>query len=146
MFRRIIILSLCLSLVLSGSIIIFASDTKSENSSEQFELITPYMSYISGTNVTISKNQSGKATIYCYVSGYPGITTKIEITAYLQEYRNGAWQTINTYIQTTNSHIATLSRESTVSSGRSYRVTAMVRAFSGTRSEIQIIRSNELRF
>lgn len=145
MFKRVLISVLCLFMLIISSTSTFSLSVSNKNIESQ-DLIVPYMNYISGTNLRLSKNQSGRAEIYCRVSGYLGTTTKIEVTAYLQEYKNGTWQTIRTYTQTSNSHIASMTRESAVSSGRSYRVTVLVQAYSGERSEIQIIRSKEVRF
>lgn len=146
MFKRIMILTLCLCMAIGGSASVFAGESSIKEKLDKEEIITPYMNYISRGTVNLTKISSNKAGIDCSIYGYQGITTKIVITAYLQEYRNGAWQTIRTYTQTSNSHIASMTRESAVSSGRSYRVTVLVQAYSGERSEIQIIRSGEVRF
>lgn len=146
MFKRIMILMLCFCMAIGSSTIIFAGEFSIKEKLDREEIITPYMNYISRGTVNLTKIGSSKAKLDCLIYGYQGVTTKIVITAYLEEYQNGIWQTIRTYTQTSNSHMASMTRESAVSSGRSYRVTALVQAYSGTRSEIQIIRSSEVRF
>ena len=144
MLKKVILLVLCICLLGSLNLGTYASTV--DNNIESKDLISPYMNYIAQTNIILSKTQSGKASTYCNVRGYPGITTKIEVTTYLEEYRNGAWHNINTYTRTSNSDTLTFSREVSVASGNTYRVTALIRAFSGERSEIVITRSNEVKF
>ena len=88
-------------------------------------------------------DSSGKATTDCSVYGYQGITTKVSITANLQQYKDGRWATIKTYTESANSHRVSLYETTTVLKGYAYRVTAEVKAYSGSSVETRSLTSSE---
>ena len=145
MFKRVMMLVLCFCMAIGGSISSFAMETNVEINSEEVELITPYMNYIASGYLGLAKAGSNKVEIDCSIIGYQGIATKIKITANLQENRNGVWHTISTYTTTSNSHRGSLVREVVVSTGKTYRVTALIQAYNGSLSEVIIMRSNEVK-
>lgn len=110
MKRRIVsvITVLCL-LVMSFTTSAFAQNVNFEDNNEFMEDEyyvdgTPNLSrwsYTNSTTESLSIN-SGTATMTSSVVGYSGVTTKIEIYFYLQQY-DGSWKNIKTYKDTVNS-------------------------------------------
>lgn len=139
------ILVLCLLMLAGSSTNTFASKIAIENDQFSKSDIIPYMNYISNSFCSLLKKSTGQIELNCWVDGYQGVTTKIHLTLLLEEHVNGTWQTIKRYEQTSNSHKASMVRTTGVTSGKSYRITALIQAYSGTRSEIQIIRSKEIK-
>jgi len=83
------------------------------------------LTYIKSADAGLSKSGT-TAHLSCSVTGYQGLTTSCKITANLQQYKNGAWTTIDTWTQSYNSYRGTLSASRTVAAGFSYRVLASV--------------------
>lgn len=104
------------------------------------------MNYISRTSCFLYINSNGKATTECSVYGYQGSTTRVSITANLQQYKNGRWITIKTFTQNSNSHRGSLSETISISKGYSYRVSAQVKAYSGSSVETRNLTSKQTRF
>lgn len=138
MIRKVILLAICICLLCGGSIKVFAGEETLENNLE----IKPYMDYIARTSCFLYIDSNGKATTDCSVYGYQGITTKVSITANLQQYKNGSWVTFRTFTESANSHRLSLFETTTISKGYTYRVTAQVKAYSGTSFETRNLTSS----
>ncbi len=143
MIRRMILLVLCVCLMSSSSIEVFADQINKEQALEQELIISPYMDYIARASCFLYIDSSGKATTDCSVYGYQGTTTKVSITANLQQYKGGGWVTIKTFTENANSHRASLYETTTISKGYTYRVTAEVKAYSGSSVETRNLISSE---
>ncbi|SCG84351.1 hypothetical protein DW1_2791 [Proteiniborus sp. DW1] len=143
MIKKLILLMLCLCLMSSISMKVFADETNKEQSLEQESIISPYMDYIARASCFLYIDSNGKATTDCSVYGYQGITTKVTITANLQQYKDGRWVTIKTFAESANSHRAFLYETTTISKGYTYRVTAEVKAYSSSNVETRSMTSSE---
>ena len=143
LIKKIILLVICLCLMSSISMEVFADQTNEEQSLEQESIIRPYMDYIARASCFLYIDSNGKATTDCSVYGYQGITTKVTITANLQQYKGGRWVTVKTYTESVNLHRASLYETTTISKGYTYRVTAEVKAYSGSNVETRNLTSSE---
>lgn len=87
-------------------------------------------SYTSSTSEDLYIS-NGTATMTSSVVGYSGITTKIEIYFYLQQY-DGAWKNIKTYKDTVNGSYALKEHSySGLSKGYKYRLRCTYYVYSG---------------
>lgn len=98
--------------------------------------------YTSGTVTSLSINSSGTATALCDIVGIRTVTTKVSIYAYLQQYVNGSWVSINAGYGQYPTYTGTLSFNTSVSKGYQYRVLVNYYAFSGEAYEITTDVSN----
>ncbi|MCK9471751.1 MAG: hypothetical protein M0Q88_08365 [Bacilli bacterium] len=143
MIKRITFVTLCLILMCGGSMKAFGEQVIREERLEEKVVISPYMDYIARASCFLYIDSSGKATTDCSVYGYQGTTTKVSITANLQQYKDGRWATIKTYTESANSHRVSLYETTTVLKGYAYRVTAEVKAYSGSSVETRNLTSSE---
>ncbi|MGL4911252.1 MAG: hypothetical protein ACRC3Y_02345 [Romboutsia sp.] len=104
----------------------------------------PRYKYISSAKSNISINSSGVATISCSAFGVTGVN-KIEITSYLQQYKGGKWVDIQLWSQV-GTNTCLVSKSKSVSKGYSYRVSAKIKAYKGTQSEIITVNSTTARY
>lgn len=105
--------------------------------------LAPRMDYIAYASCNIYINSSGEATVKASINGYQDTTTKVTISAHLQQYKNGNWKTIKTFSSSKDSYRTNLSGTCSVSKGYSYRVQATVKAYSGSKSETKSVTSGE---
>ena len=77
---------------------------------------------------------SGNAMCTASLTGYQGVTTKIEITMYLEKRFLFFWFTDTSWSATFYSNNALMNRQCSISGG-TYRVKAVYVAYSGTASE-----------
>lgn len=96
--------------------------------------IAPYMAYINDADLTFSIS-GGKAYVDGWVRGQSGVATRCKITANLQVKSGLTWSTVKTWSDDQNGRRASISGNYTVTSGKSYRVTATVIAYNGAQSE-----------
>ncbi|MEG0899998.1 MAG: hypothetical protein RSF40_09860 [Oscillospiraceae bacterium] len=143
MRKRIVSLALCCLMLCTGGVQAFAAESTTMPSSAVQYSISPYMDYIAQANGTLYINSNGTATVDCDVYGYQGTTTRVEISANLQQYKNGRWVTIKTFTASSNSHRTSLSETHSVSKGYSYRVQATIKAYSGSSVETRTVTSSE---
>ena len=122
---------------------VFADEVIREEILENKLVIRPYMDYIARASCFLYIDSDGKATTDCSVYGYQGITTKVSITANLQQYKDGRWVTIKTFTESANSHRASLYKTTAISKGYTYRVTAEIKAYSGSSVETRNLTSSE---
>ncbi len=146
MIRKVIVFGLSLFLLCGGSMKVFAEQVIVEEIPEEIFEIRPLMDFISRASCDLYINSTGKATIDCSVYGYQGTTTKVSITANLQQYKGGRWVTIKTYTESANSHRASLYETTIISKGYDYRVTAQVKAYSGSSVETRNLTSNAVSY
>lgn len=83
--------------------------------------ISPYMEYIVQANCNLYIDSNGIATVKSSVYGYQGTTTRVEISAKLQQYKSGSGVTIKTFTADSDSHRTNLSETYNVTKGYSYR-------------------------
>lgn len=62
-------------------------------------------SYTNSTVESLSISSTGTATMTSKVTGYSGVTTKIDIYFYLQKY-DGSWKNVKTYKDTVENYYA----------------------------------------
>lgn len=143
MIKMITLLSLCLCLLSICSGKVFATEIIEEEVQEiNFEIST-YMNYISKASCFLYINSNGQATAKCSIDGYQGITTKVSITANLQQYKGGRWVDIKTSTQSSDSHRRSLSRTVSITKGYTYRVSAQVKACKGSSVETRNLISKQ---
>ena len=106
--------------------------------------VAPCMEYILNVNHQFSITD-GVAQMYATVSGYSGIATKCQVTIELQEKGLIFWNTVNTWSITESDRSASLTKNSPVTSGKSYRMIATVTVWSGSQSESQTLKSNTVK-
>ena len=145
MKKRIKLLFLCLCILSLGSGKVFATSFIEEVPENNLE-VNPYMNYISTSSCDFYKQSNNTAAIDCSIEGYRGITTKVSITANLQQYKGGKWTTIKTFTQSSNSHRASLSETVSIAKGYTYRVSAQVKAYSGSSVETKNLISEQSKY
>ncbi|OLS02457.1 hypothetical protein [Tissierella creatinophila] len=144
MIKKITIFSLCLCLLSLGSGKVFADGFVEEVLENNLE-VNPYMNYISTSSCNLYKQSNDKVTIDCSIEGYKGITTKVSITANLQQYERGKWINIKTFTQSSNSHRTSLSETVSITKGYTYRVSAQVKAYSASDIETRNLISKNIK-
>ncbi|WP_195941013.1 hypothetical protein [Romboutsia sp. 1001713B170131_170501_G6] len=110
----------------------------------RIEDIAPRYQYISSARSNISINSSGVSTISCSALGVSGVT-KIEITAYLQQYKGGRWVKIASW-SGSGTNNCLVSKTKSVTKGYSYRVSAKIKVYKGTQSEGITVNSNTAKY
>ena len=77
-----------ITVLLVACVLLFSSVTVA--SASMFDTIAPmadnYVNVYARLNIT-----SGEATVSANVNGKPGVTTKVTIHLYLQQYKDGKW-------------------------------------------------------
>lgn len=146
MIKKVILMSLCLCLLSLGSAKVSAVEVLEEELQETSSEIIPYMDNTLTSNCFLYINSNGEATTKCSISGYKGITTKVSITANLQQYKGGRWVNINTFTNSSNSFSTFLIETVNISKGYTYRVSAQVKAWSGSKVETRNLISNQNRY
>lgn len=146
MKKQVFSVTLCCLLLFTWSVQGFSIAPSTKTLAGTNTDVTPLMDYIMQADANLYIDSSGVATVKISVYGYQGTTTRIEISANLQQYKNGGWVTIKTFASTSNSSRASLSETYRVSKGYSYRVQATVKAYSGSISETQVITSNQVAY
>lgn len=144
MKKRIKLLFLCFCILSLGSGKVFATSFIEEVPENNLE-VSPYMNYISTSSCDFYKKSNNTAAIDCSIEGYRGITTKVSITANLQQYKGGKWVDIKTFTKSSNSHRISLSEIVSVTKGYTYRVSAQVRAYNGSSVETRKLTSNKIK-
>ena len=110
----------------------------------RIEDTAPRYQYISSARSNISINSSGVSTISCSALGVSGVT-KIEITAYLQQYKGGRWVNIASW-SGSGTNNCLVSKTKSVTKGYSYRVSAKIKVYKGTQSESITVNSNTAKY
>jgi len=102
--------------------------------------ISPQMTYISTISPYLSISGTA-ASLNCEVRGISGTTTKITITGTLQRYVSNRWVNVSSTSQTENYYRMTYSRNTSVTSGYSYRAKYTVKAYAGSTYETRTVYS-----
>ena len=98
-------------------------------------IVAPCMDYINDADITFSIS-GGKAYVDGWVRGQNGITTRCKITANLQ---------VKNWSDDQNGRKASISGSYSVSSGKTYRVSAVVTAYKGSLSESKTMISKTIK-
>lgn len=80
-------------------------------------------------NLAIS---SGTATVTAKITGKVGTTTKTSINLYLQQYKDGAWTSIESWSSSGSTVNRSISKTKSVTKGYKYRTKAVCRAYAGS--------------
>ncbi len=142
MKKRIMSVILCFLMICAGSVQTFAAEPNTQVAGAGYFDVIPLMDYIAQAKGNLYIDASGTATVLCSVYGYQGTTTRVEISAKLQQYKNGAWSTIQTFTAESDSHRTSLSETHSVTKGYSYRVQATIKAYSGSSVESRTVTSS----
>ncbi|BCJ94041.1 hypothetical protein acsn021_16100 [Anaerocolumna cellulosilytica] len=105
-------------------------------------IIRPMLTYIAKANCNLTIDSNGTAHIESSVIGYSSVT-QINISASLQQYKNGYWYSLQTFNVTDYSDYASLYETKAVSKGYKYRVSVTVTAQSKSSSETVSLKSGE---
>ena len=97
-------------------------------------------SYTSTVSTTLTISNTGVAKPRAVITGFPGTTTKLSVTMYLQKYSNGSWETIQSWSSSTTLNSLTLTKSKVVSKGK-YRTHAVFKAYRNSSSE-QIVKNS----
>ena len=92
------------------------------------------------------KITSGEATVSAKMNGKIGITTKVTIHLYLQQYKDGKWVDHDDWTKTEKGVNCTLSETVSVPKGYTYRAKASCYAYAGSKSEHVIKYSAEVKY
>lgn len=145
MFKKLCVMAIVGTMVMNGGVQSMAlekdmgMDTNNQNT-----IAMPCMEYIASSRTTLNIDSNGTAKVNCSVYGYSGTTTKVKITAKLQQYKNGSWITVKTFTASADSHYKIMSESCDVVSGYKYRVQATVSAYSGSLVETRTETSSEI--
>ncbi len=146
MRKHILTLLLCCSVICVSNVQAFAAEPINTVTNVGTFEISPQMDYIVQAKGNLYINSSGVATVTSSVYGYQGTTTRVEISAKLQQYNGGKWVTLKTYTASSDSHRTSLSESYKISKGYSYRMQATIKAYSGSKSETQTVTSSEANY
>lgn len=143
MGKRILSFILCCFMLLASGTQAFAAESNISDSPSATFLISPRMNYIVQAKGSLYIDSKGIATVDCSVYGYQGTTTRVEISANLQQYKSGRWVTLKTFTAENDSHRTSLTDTYSVTKGYSYRVQASIKAYSGSSTETRTVTSSE---
>lgn len=141
--RKMLASSLCLTACLLATNVSQAYALNETTFSAVQNNIELYMEYINDADCTFSIS-NGTATIHAWVRGQSGNSTKCQIVINLQERSGSTWKTVQTWSETQNGRKATVNASKNVTSGKSYRVTATVTVWNGSKSESKSLTSKTL--
>lgn len=87
---------------------------------------------------------SGTATVSGNMNGKMGITTKVTVHLYLQQYKDGKWVDYDDWLESKNGTGLTVSKTVTVPTGYKYRAKASCYAYAGNNCEHVVKYSGEV--
>ena len=140
--RRLIGILLCLTMVLSGTVMVMADELDepvTEDPIEEYQ-------YASNVSADISISNNGTATFLANAKGQIGIATKITGTCYLQKLKNGTWTNIKSVQGTTTSLSLTLSSTKSNLAHGKYRTHAVFKVYSGSNYETVTVNSSSVNY
>ena len=105
--------------------------------------ISPMADYYRLANATIRIN-NGSATVSGRMEGIHGVTTKVTIHLYLQQYSNGRWVNYDDWLESNEGISCTVSKTVTVPTGYKYRAKASCYAYAGSNYEHIVKYSKEV--
>lgn len=139
MIKRFISLFLCLILFVTTSVF----TAHAENLDDGMMSPSPRYSYTDAA-VSFLNINNGQAVCESRLSGYPNITTKINLSMTLEKKTLLWWSAQQTWTQTTNGYSTSISKSYNVGSG-TYRVKTVCTVFSGSASETVTSYSQEVK-
>ncbi len=132
-----------ITVLLVACVLLFSSITVA--SASMFDAIAPmadnYVNVYARLNIT-----AGEAAVSANVNGKPGITTKVTIHLYLQQYKDGKWVDYDDWTKSANSVNFALAETISVPKGYTYRAKASCYAYAGSKSEHVIKYSSEVKY
>lgn len=132
-----------ITVLLVACVLIFSSLTVA--SASMSDIIAPmadnYRSVYADLKIT-----SGEATVSAKMNGKIGITTKVTIHLYLQQYKDGKWVDYDDWTKTEKGVNCTLSETVSVPKGYTYRAKTSCYAYAGSKSEHVIKYSAEVKY
>ena len=132
-----------ITVLLVACVLIFSSLTVA--SASMSDIMAPmadnYRSVYADLKIT-----SGEATVSAKMNGKIGITTKVTIHLYLQQYKDGKWVDYDDWTKTEKGVNCTLSETVSVPKGYTYRAKASCYAYAGSKSEHVIKYSAEVKY
>ena len=132
-----------ITVLLVACVLIFSSLTVA--SASMSDIIAPmadnYRSVYADLKIT-----SGEATVSAKMNGKIGITTKVTIHLYLQQYKDGKWVDHDDWTKNEKGVNCTLSETVSVPKGYTYRAKASCYAYAGSKSEHVIKYSAEVKY
>ena len=111
----------------------FASNTE--------PMATNYVTASASISITGSTVKTSGAVV-----GVLGKTTKTAIHLYLQQYRNGRWESIDDWRSSGNTESRSLSKSKIVTKGYTYRTKAVCSAYIGSSKETVTKYSNAISY
>lgn len=140
--KRLIGVLLCITMVLSGTAMAFATDFNepiTETPSERYQ-------YGADASALLTISKSGTATYKASASGISGVATKITGTCYLQKYSGGTWTNVKSKQGSTNSLFLNISDTKTKCESGTYRTHAVFKVYSGTKYETITVNSTSVKY
>lgn len=107
--------------------------------------ISPCMDDIDQATARLSVDSAGNAAISCRVYSRSGTTMRVTISAKLQRYVNGEWDTLKIFTVESDSFWVSLDDSYKVSKGYTYRVRKTFRADNDSSMETRIVISTEVK-
>lgn len=142
MRKRMIALVLCGLVFFAGNTQAFAANIPTDEPI----VVSPQMENILQVSASLSVDNTGNAQVTSYISGLCGITNRVKISAKLQKYVDGGWETVQTFTGEKDSWWMNLNDSCKVSKGYTYRVRSTVYAYSDSSSEIKTVTSNKVKY
>lgn len=136
--------AIALLAISNSTVLSLADEVTLEDNNIVIEDTIPRYQYISSARSNISIDSKGVATISCTALGISGVK-KIEITAYLQQYKNGNWVNVASWSGSGTDNCL-VSKTKSVSKGYSYRVSSKITAYKGSLSENITVNSNTVTY
>lgn len=96
--------------------------------------ISPYYNYTQSNTASLKISNSGTATCYSTITGYPNLTTKIKLTMYLEKKTLWWWSEETNWTSTVKGYYNSLSKNYSVTSG-TYRLRVVYTVYSNSSSE-----------
>ncbi len=98
-------------------------------------LTNPHFDFTANVATGLAINDSGRATIYCSVTGYPDLADRVRMYVYLEKYKDGVWQTVDFFSEDVSHFQAHIEEWMQVDAGYKYRVYASIYVYSGNQME-----------
>ena len=97
-------------------------------------------SYTSTVSTTLTISSTGVAKPRAVITSFPGTTTKLSATMYLQKYSSGSWKTVQSWSDSSTSNSLSISKSKSVAHGK-YRTHTVFKAYNNSKSE-QIVKNS----
>lgn len=140
--KRLIGILLCLSMVISGTAMVFADDLDEPVTEDP---IDEYQ-YGRDASALLTISNSGTATFRASATGLSGVATKISGTCYLQKYSSGSWTNVKSVEKSTNTLSLNITGTKTSLASGKYRTHAVFKVYSGNNYETIIVNSKSVTY